>query len=127
MPSSAWWSVPARDATSCGNYVNSVAGTTVQVGDVWRVPEESGSRIGALRLAVVDFYDTLDSAADDSTHIRYGVVPYTSTVNVGRIIPGNFMVSDNWTFQSRRHIGDAVVSTTDPRTTTSTSKAKGAS
>jgi Flp pilus assembly protein TadG len=112
---------PARDSSSCSSYVNSV--TATQVGDVWRVPEEGGSRIGALRLAVVDFYDTLDSAADESTNIRYGVVPYTSTVNVGRIIPGNFIVSNNWTYQSRRHIGDAVVSTTNSKSTTGTTKA----
>jgi Flp pilus assembly protein TadG len=112
---------PSRDSASCSSYVGSV--TPTQVGDVWKVPEESGSRIGALRLAVVDFYDTLDAAADDSTKIRYGIVPYTSTVNVGRIIPSSYMVGDNWTYQSRRLLGDAVHSTSTPTPSTGVSQA----
>lgn len=95
---------PARSTSSCSSYVNSV--TATQSGGVWRVPEETGSRISALRLAVVDFYDTLANAADPSTKIRYGFVPYTSAVNAGYVIPSNYLVRDNWTYQSRSLIGD---------------------
>lgn len=64
--------------------------------------EKTNSRMKALRSAVLSFYDTLNSAADPSTKIRYGFVPYTSTVNVGKIIPQNFLISGEHTYQSRR-------------------------
>jgi Flp pilus assembly protein TadG len=111
---------PARSSSSCSSYVGSV--TATQVGNVWSVPEEGGSRISALRLAVMDFYDTLEAAADETTNIRYGVVPYTSTVNVGRIIPTNFLVTDTWRYQSRRLLGDAVHSTSNPPAQTGVSQ-----
>lgn len=95
---------PARSTSSCSSYVGSV--TATQSGSVWRVPEETGSRISALRLAVVDFYDTLDNAADPSTKIRYGFVPYASAANVGYILPSSYLVRNTWTYQSRRLIGD---------------------
>jgi Flp pilus assembly protein TadG len=90
---------PARSTSSCQSYTNGV--TATQVGSVWKVPEETGSRISALRLAVVDFYDTLANAADPSTKIRYGFVPYTSAVNVGYSLPNSYLVRDQWTYQSR--------------------------
>lgn len=99
---------PARSTSSCSSYVSSV--TPTQVGGVWKVPEESGSRIAALRLAVVDFYNTLDNAADPSTKIRYGFVPYSSAVNVGYVLPSSYLVRDNWTYQSRVWIGDQLAS-----------------
>lgn len=95
---------PARSSSSCSSYVGSV--TATQVGSVWRVPEETGSRISALRLAVVDFYNTLDNAADPSTKIRYGFVPYASAANVGYILPNEYLVRDTWTYQTRRLIGE---------------------
>jgi Flp pilus assembly protein TadG len=97
---------PARSTSSCSSYVGGV--TATQVGDVWRVPEEAGSRIAALRLAVVDFYNTLDNAADPSTRIRYGFVPYASAANVGYILPNSYLVRDTWTYQSRRLIGEGL-------------------
>lgn len=95
---------PARTSSSCSSYVGGV--TPTQVGSVWRVPEETGSRISALRLAVVDFYNTLDNAADPSTKIRYGFVPYASAANVGYLLPNEYLVRDTWTYQSRRLYGD---------------------
>ncbi len=95
---------PARSTSSCQSYAGSV--TAVQVGNVWAVPEESGSRIAGLKLAVLDFYDTVANAKDPSTRIRYGFVPYTSTVNVGRLLPSSYMVTDTWTYQSRRMNGE---------------------
>lgn len=68
--------------------------------------EKPSSRIVALRSAVMDFYDTVASNADASTKIRYGIVPYTSTVNAGRAVPTQYLVSDTWSYQTRRAIGD---------------------
>lgn len=44
------------------------------------------SRIAALRTAVMDFYDTMSSAKQPTTRVRYGFVPYASTVNAGAAI-----------------------------------------
>ncbi len=68
--------------------------------------EKSTSKIVGLRTAVLDFYDTVASNADPSTHIRYGIVPYTSTVNAGRAIPSQHMLSTTWRYQSRRAVSD---------------------
>lgn len=64
--------------------------------------EKSKARIKALRTAVLNFYDTLATSADASTNIRYGFVPYTSTVNVGKIIPASMLVSSSHAYSSRR-------------------------
>lgn len=67
--------------------------------------EATGSKIGELREAVMTFYDTMVANADPSTHIRYGFVPYSMNVNVGKLLPASWMVSQ-WDYQSRRAIGD---------------------
>lgn len=53
--------------------------TTVNAGD-------TVSRIDALRTEVMAFYDTMSSAATGTAQIRYGFVPYSSTVNVGQVL-----------------------------------------
>lgn len=68
--------------------------------------EKSDSRIVGLRAAVNNFYATMAASADAATHIRYGIVPYTSTVNVGYQLPAGFLVA-NHTYQSRDVDGDA--------------------
>lgn len=95
---------PSRSSSGCSGYINGV--TATQVGSAWRVPEESGSRISAVRLAVMDFYDALYSTADPSTKIRLGFVPYSSAVNVGYVIPSEYLVRDTWTYQSRQVLSD---------------------
>ena len=94
--------LPADIDTTCSAYVNA-AGTTAYTrpsdgsagnsstagypgSSGYYVPEKSGSRISAVRTAVLDFFDTLASTADASTNIRYGFVTYTSTVNAGKAI-----------------------------------------
>jgi Flp pilus assembly protein TadG len=62
--------------------------------------EESGSKLSGLRAAVLSFYDTLVATADPSTHIRYGFVTYTSTVNVGYLLPSSALVT-KWKYQTR--------------------------
>ena len=60
----------------------------------------SGSKIVALRSAVMNFYDTVEAATSDSAQIRYGIVPYSRQVNVGFSIPDEYMATRN-TYQSR--------------------------
>lgn len=52
---------------------------TVNAGD-------SSNRITALRTEVLAFYDTVAAARSGSAQIRYGFMPYSSTVNVGQIL-----------------------------------------
>ena len=69
--------------------------------------EQTGSKMQALREAVVDFESTVRTNADPSTRIRYGFVPYASSVNVGAAIPAQHMLRTRHTYKSRRVIGDA--------------------
>lgn len=87
--------LPQDSDSTCTSYVNAagnnsytrpsdssaVAGYSGTTG--YSVPEKSGSRIEALRQAVVGFFDTFANNADPSTHVRYGFVTYTSAVNMG--------------------------------------------
>ena len=73
------------------------------------IQEKSNARIVGLRAAVLSFYDTVAANADPSTHIRYGFVPYASSVNAGtaiRDVSPSYLVS-TWNYQSRKVIGDA--------------------
>jgi Flp pilus assembly protein TadG len=94
----------ATDPSSCGQSVvsyNRPDGTTG-----YNVSEKGNSRMKALREAVLVFYDTVATNADPTTNVRYGFVPYTSTVNVGHALPSTSIVN-SWTYSSRRWIGDA--------------------
>lgn len=59
-----------------------------------------GSKIVALREAVMNFYDTVEDATSDSAQIRYGIVPYSQQVNVGFSLPQEHMATRH-TYQSR--------------------------
>ncbi|WP_313534631.1 TadE/TadG family type IV pilus assembly protein [Sphingomonas sp.] len=52
----------------------------------YAVQEKGGSKIAALRQAVIDFYKLVHVTVDPSTNVRYGFVTYTSTVNAGYAI-----------------------------------------
>jgi uncharacterized protein YegL len=71
------------------------------------VQETSGSKLSGLRSAVLSFYDTLTANIDSQTHVRYGFVTYTSTVNVGYSLPSNYLVNTQWNYQTRHIIGDS--------------------
>ncbi|MFD1951120.1 TadE/TadG family type IV pilus assembly protein [Sphingomonas arantia] len=89
----------ASDSTSaCLSHVGSVGYR--KSGSYWLVPEKSGSRIAALRTAVGLFYDALASSAGQNTRLRFGFVPYSTTVNVGDLIPAAY-ITKNWNYQSR--------------------------
>jgi Flp pilus assembly protein TadG len=127
--------LPADSDSTCNNYVgsagavaysrpsdsasgnDSMAGYAGTTG--YYVPEKSGSRIAALRSAVLNFYDTMAANVDSSTHVRYGFVTYTSTVNAGKAIVSispSYMIggagngTTAWSYQSRYQNGDATSS-----------------
>ncbi len=60
----------------------------------------AGSKIVALREAVMSFYDTVEDATSASAQVRYGFVPYSQQVNVGSSIPTQYMATRH-TYQSR--------------------------
>ena len=62
------------------------------------------SRMSALKSAMDGFYSTLKSAAANSgARIRYAFVPYTGTVNVGALLPQNY-IADSVNYQSRKRV-----------------------
>ena len=66
----------------------------------------STTRLAALKQAVKDFYDTLGAGSNSTGRIRYGFMPYSSTVNVGYQLPTNYLVGgisgETWDYQTRR-------------------------
>ncbi len=58
------------------------------------------TRIQALRAAVLDFYDSVETNSARSAQIRYGFVPFSMNVNVGGAIPVEYMAS-NHTYPTR--------------------------
>ncbi len=56
--------------------------------------EQTDSKIGSLRSAVLTFYDTVDAATSVNAQVRYGVVPYSSNVNVGASLDPSWMAQD---------------------------------
>ena len=97
----------------------------------WALSGSTQTRIEALRAAMKNFYTTLHTAtAGSSARIRYGFVPYSSSVNVGRLLYNldpAYLV-DSHTIQSRApvfvtedrqifdHWGDPHASTGTPDT-----------
>eukprot|EP01013_Petalomonas_cantuscygni_P019196 TRINITY_DN368_c0_g3_i3.p1 TRINITY_DN368_c0_g3~~TRINITY_DN368_c0_g3_i3.p1 ORF type:complete len:687 (+),score=127.82 TRINITY_DN368_c0_g3_i3:2621-4681(+) len=78
--------------------------------------EAWNARIKGLRSAVKCFYETLakrNSGEDcgstpaagsaNTAHLRFGFVPYSTNVNVGKLLPNDF-IADNWTYQSREAV-----------------------
>ncbi len=67
-------------------------------------PLDSVPKIVAMRTAVRDFHASIEAAKSASTQVRYGFVPYSTTVNVGFLLKPEWMV-DRWTYQSREPDG----------------------
>jgi Flp pilus assembly protein TadG len=84
--------------------------------------EQNGSKISGLRSAVLSFYDTLTANADPTTHIRYGFVTYTSTVNAGYLLPTADLVT-KWHYQTRQLVGDVTNGNASSTTTNGISQA----
>jgi Flp pilus assembly protein TadG len=91
------------DPDDCGG-----ARYSYQRGDgttAYAATEKTGSKMEALRKAVILFDSTIRSSADPSSHFRYGFVPYASGVNVGRLIPSQYL-QQSATYETRQIIGD---------------------
>lgn len=69
-----------------------VLDTTLSMNDI--NPGDSIRRIDALNNAVLSFYDTLETARPAGSVIRYGFVPYSHTVNVGRLLRRDWIQND---------------------------------
>ena len=98
-----------QDGAGSGNL--SIAGYPLST--AYYVPEKSNSRIRAVRLAVLSFFDTMIDTIDPTTNVRYGFVTYTSTVNAGRAIMDrspSYMVGSGglptWNYQTRKLNGE---------------------
>ncbi|MGH6780950.1 MAG: pilus assembly protein, partial [Sphingomonadaceae bacterium] len=70
------------------------------------------TRIDALRKAVLALYDELKPVQTQleaaGLQLRYGVVPYSSNVNVGKVVKGlnaSYIASNTWDYQSRKQVG----------------------
>lgn len=64
---------------------------------------DAGAKLYGLRDAVMTFYDTVEESTSPQAQVRYGMVPYSSNVNVGyELVAANssWMASDA-VFQSR--------------------------
>jgi hypothetical protein len=64
----------------------------------------STTRIAALRTAMKNFYNTIATAtASSNARVRYGFVPFSSTVNVGKLITdlSPSYIADSDSYQSR--------------------------
>ncbi|MFN3988813.1 MAG: pilus assembly protein [Erythrobacter sp.] len=65
------------------------------------------SRIQALRNAVMNFYDTVKAGTSSSAQVRFGAVPYAMSVNVGNVLPREYLASSH-TYESRRFINEFI-------------------
>lgn len=110
------------DAVTCST--TPVAYTMADGSTDYYNPEKSGSKLQAVRDAVATFYDTLAANLTPGTDVRYGFVPYTSTVNAGAALTsaGSNYVATQWTYQSRKITGDYAVSKSGSASNTSDSK-----
>ena len=118
--------------------VTCTASMSVGNSDVMMVLDVTGSmagdldgtqtRIQALRGAMKSFYDTVSaSAAGGNSRVRYGFVPYSSSVNVGQLLVNQdpSYIVDSHTIQSKEAVFEETTVDTlqgweDPYTTTST-------
>jgi Flp pilus assembly protein TadG len=72
------------------------------------IPGDTDTKIVSLQKAVLAFYDQLkpiqDQLAAANLRLRFGIVPYSSAVNIGHLIQDadpSYMLSSKWTYQSR--------------------------
>ncbi len=77
------------------------------------------TKISSLREAVVDFYDEMAKSLPSNAQLRYGFVPYSTNVNVGKILYAknpNWIESDKWTYQSRQYFPENLTGQSQPLT-----------
>lgn len=91
------------DPDSCGGALYSYRRADGTM--AYAAAEKTGSKIEALRKAVILFDSTIRSSADPSSRYRYGFVTYASSVNVGTLIPSEYL-QKSATYETRQIIGD---------------------
>lgn len=69
---------------------------------------DTQSKITILRSAVQSFYAQLEGVKAVGSHIRYGFVPYSSTVNVGMLLQRDWVQDNPW-YDSRVADGTSIV------------------
>lgn len=94
--------LPSDDPTAdCGG---STAFTLPDGSTDYYDTEKSGSKLSAVRTAIDTFYTTLaNNIKGSGANVRYGFVPYSSTVNVGAALYAvnpNYLAT-SWAYQSR--------------------------
>lgn len=70
-----------------------------------------GTRLSALQDAMRNFYDTVDTSTGGSNaRVRYSFVPFSTTVNVGRLLMDADVdyIADEWTIQSRAPVFNTI-------------------
>jgi len=66
-------------------------------------PGDSDSRIDVLKTTVRNFYDQLAAAANATSRVRFGFLPYSTNVNVGADLKDEWVLT-SWDYQSRKAI-----------------------
>lgn len=70
-----------------------------------------GTRLSALKDAMNNFYETVDTSTGGSNaRVRYSFVPFSTTVNVGRLLMDADVdyIADEWTIQSRAPVFNTI-------------------
>lgn len=100
-------SVDCSASMGVGNSdVTMVLDTTGSMG--WTLESGGTIKLSMLQDAMKDFYDTVKaSTAGGNARVRYAFVPYSTTVNVGRLLNSNWLV-DDMDIQSREPVYDLV-------------------
>lgn len=104
-----------------------VLDTTLSMNDT--NPGDSSNRISVLRTSVKSFYDTLQAVKPAGATIRYGFVPYSSTVNVGYLLHRDW-IQETAVYDSRVPDGTSTVAGNTQgatQTKTTTKKISGSS
>ena len=94
--------------------------------------EAAGSKMAALRSAANSLYDTLKPAQDqlhaNNLRLRYGFVPYNSTVNVGKLVYAknpSYIKSGSYEYNTRVPVPSTSTSTTTKSATRTRCEAEG--
>ncbi|WP_313809325.1 TadE/TadG family type IV pilus assembly protein, partial [Sphingobium sp.] len=97
-------------------FVLDTTGSMADCADGTRCYSNSSSKIAGIKKAVKCFYEALakiDTDADcgstpsgsnnPGVQLRFGFMPYSVNVNVGKLLPASY-IADNWTYQSRKGV-----------------------
>jgi Flp pilus assembly protein TadG len=97
-------------------FVLDTTGSMADCADGTRCYSNNSSKIAGIKKAVKCFYEALakiDTSADcgstptgsnnPGVQLRFGFMPYSTNVNVGKLLPVSY-IADSWKYQSRRGV-----------------------